>query len=486
MVFHEITETRSRGRSTRRGASTSGSWTRRRRAGSSTASTATRCRPVLWKKVTRGLSAGRVQSVATRLVVERERERMAFVSAGYWDLTATFDPGAFEARLVAVDGSRVAQGRDFAPDGKLRDETLVRLDEDAARALAASLEKARVPRRLASTRSRTGASRPLRSGRRRCSRRRAGSCRFSAQTTMRVAQRLYESGYITYMRTDSTTLSESALDAARAQDAELFGEDFVPAKPRRYGRAVANAQEAHEAIRAGRGHVPHADRTSRASSAGTSTRSTTSSGSGRSRRRWRTRAGRRCRSGSRATSVRRDDAEFGASGTVITFRGFLAAYEPGRDEPADDDEERSPPAARPSGRRSRCGALEPEGHATMPPPRYTEPTLVRALEERGIGRPVDLRGDPLDDRRPRLRLQEGDGARADVRRVRGREPPRAPLRAARRLRLHRADGGRPRPDRRGRRGARRLAAAVLLRRRGRSRVCTTSSPITWTRSTRAP
>ena len=184
--------------------------------------------PVLWKKIMRGLSAGRVQSVATRLVVERERERMAFVAAGWWDLAATFDPESFEARLVGLDGKRVAQGRDFGPDGKLKGADVLALDEETARGLATRLDGAsftvsRVEQKpyvrrpsppfMTSTLQQE-ASRKL---------------RFTAQTTMRVAQRLYENGYITYMRTDSTTLSESALQAARSQAASLFGPEYVPA-----------------------------------------------------------------------------------------------------------------------------------------------------------------------------------------------------------------------------------------------------------------
>ena len=340
--------------------------------------------PVLWKKVTRGLSAGRVQSVATRLVVERERERIAFVSAGYWDLTARFDPGAFEARLVSVDGTRVAQGRDFAPDGKLGDDTLVRLDEESARALAASLEDAAF--RVGAVDEKPYRRKPAAPFRTATLQQEASrKLRFSAQTTMRVAQRLYESGYITYMRTDSTTLSESALEAARSQARRLFGEDSVPAAPRQYGRAVANAQEAHEAIRpAGdafrtpqdlRGELgrdEHAlydliwKRTlaSQMEDARGQTVSLRIAGTGKDGR----------------------SAEFGASGTVITFRGFLAAYEPGRDEPAEDDEERRLPQLS-VGQEVTLQALEAEGHSTSPPPRYTEPTLVKALEDRGIGRP---------------------------------------------------------------------------------------------------
>nr|MBA3432808.1 type I DNA topoisomerase [Actinomycetota bacterium] len=340
--------------------------------------------PVLWKKVTKGLSAGRVQSVATRLVVQRERERMAFVSAEYWDLLATFDPGTFEARLVAVDGHRVAQGRDFAPDGVLRDEALVRLDEPGVKGLAERLDGASFTVRTSEEKPyRRRPAAPFRTAT--LQQEASRKLRFSAQTTMRVAQRLYESGYITYMRTDSTTLSESALDAARAQVRELFGDDYVPEKPRAYGRAVANAQEAHEAIRpAGdtfrtpdevKGDVSRDEhglydliwKRTLASQMEDARGQTVSLRIG-------------------ATSKGGEDVELAASGTVITFRGFLAAYEPGRDEPSDDDEERKLPQLT-VGQEVTLLTLEPDGHATTPPPRYTEPTLVKALEDRGIGRP---------------------------------------------------------------------------------------------------
>jgi DNA topoisomerase-1 len=204
--------------------------------------------PVLWKKVTRGLSAGRVQSVATRLVVQRERERMAFRSAEYWDLEATFDPGAFAARLVSIDGARIAQGRDFGPSGELQDDKVVVLDEQGAASLASRLtDSAFAVRSVEERPYRRKPAAPFRTAT--LQQEASRKLRFSAQTTMRVAQKLYEAGYITYMRTDSTTLSESAVQAARAQVRQLFGEDHLPEKPRRYGRAVANAQEAHEAIR---------------------------------------------------------------------------------------------------------------------------------------------------------------------------------------------------------------------------------------------
>ena len=340
--------------------------------------------PVLWKKVTRGLSAGRVQSVATRLVVQRERERIAFVSAEYWDIAANFDPGSFDARLVTVDGLRVAVGRDFAPDATLREETLVRLDEDGARGLAERLEDAAFTVRTSEEKPyRRRPAAPFRTAT--LQQEASRKLRFSAQTTMRVAQRLYEAGHITYMRTDSTTLSESALAAARAQVRDLFGADYVPEQARTYGRAVANAQEAHEAIRPAGDTFRTPDDLKRdlsrdehglydlvwkrtlASQMEDARGQTVSLRTG-------------------AISSQDENVEFAASGTVLTFRGFLAAYEPGRDEPSEDDEERRLPQLA-VGQDVTVLTLEPEGHSTTPPPRYTEPTLVKALEDRGIGRP---------------------------------------------------------------------------------------------------
>jgi DNA topoisomerase I len=341
--------------------------------------------PVLWKKITRGLSAGRVQSVATRLVVERERERMAFRAAEWWDLLATFDPDAFEARLVSVAGQRVAVGRDFGPDGKLRTEAR-QLDEETARGLASQLEGAsfRVTRVEEKPYSRKPAAPFMTST---LQQEASRKLRFTAQTTMRLAQRLYENGYITYMRTDSTTLSESALTAARAQATTLFGAEFVPDKPRRYERKVKNAQEAHEAIRPAGDHF----RTPQEIAGEVS----------RDEHKlyeliWmRTIASQMKDAQGQTVSLRiggeasgGDAVEFGASGTVITFRGFLAAYEEGRDEDrsAGDDEERRLPHLA-EGDAVELRELEPQGHETSPPARYTEATLVRTLEELGIGRP---------------------------------------------------------------------------------------------------
>ncbi|MEX2613845.1 MAG: type I DNA topoisomerase [Gaiellaceae bacterium] len=340
--------------------------------------------PVLWKKVTKGLSAGRVQSVATRLVVQRERERIAFVSAEHWDLLATFDPGAFEARLAAVDGHRVAQGRDFAPDGTLRDEKLVRLDEPAVKGLADRLDGASFSVRTSEEKPyRRRPAAPFRTAT--LQQEASRKLRFSAQTTMRVAQKLYEAGYITYMRTDSTTLSGSALAATRAQVRELFGADYVPEKPRAYGRAVANAQEAHEAIRPAGDTFRTPDEVKREVGRDEQGlydliwKRTLASQMEDAR-------GQTVSLRIAATSADGEDVELAASGTVITFRGFLAAYEPGRDEPSDDDEERKLPQLT-VGQEVTLLTLEPDGHATTPPPRYTEPTLVKALEDRGIGRP---------------------------------------------------------------------------------------------------
>ena len=340
--------------------------------------------PVLWKKVMQGLSAGRVQSVAVRLVVERERERRAFVSAGYWDISGTFDPGSFEARLAALDGKRVAQGRDFTQQGELKSDDLARLDETQARELAAELEGLTFAVRSADEKPYT--RRPAAPFMTSTLQQEASrKLRYTSQTTMRVAQRLYENGYITYMRTDSTTLSESALTAARRQAVELYGADSIPEQPRRYSRKVKNAQEAHEAIRP----------------AGDSFRTPKELERELNRDElalydliWkRTLASQMADARGLTVSLRLGattptgrDAEFSASGTVITFRGFLAAYEESRDDETEKEEERPLPHLKP-GDELKALQLEPEGHATTPPSRYTEASLVQALEERGIGRP---------------------------------------------------------------------------------------------------
>ncbi|HZQ82257.1 MAG TPA: type I DNA topoisomerase [Gaiellaceae bacterium] len=340
--------------------------------------------PVLWRKIMQGLSAGRVQSVATRLVVERERERMRFVAADYWDIVATFEPGAFTARLTGLDGRRVAQGRDFDQQGNLRTKDTVQVVEADARELAEKLEGAEFE--VTSVEEKPYTRRPAAPFMTSTLQQEASrKLRLSSQQTMRVAQRLYENGYITYMRTDSTTLSESALTAARDQARQLYGADSVPEAPRQYTRKVKNAQEAHEAIRPAGDRFRTPDEVKRELSGDEFNVYDLI---------WkRTIASQMADARGQTVSVRiagtASDgrvAEFSTAGTVITFRGFLLAYEEGRDEAADDDEERMLPKLA-QGDALNATALDPEGHSTTPPARFTEASLVKALEERGIGRP---------------------------------------------------------------------------------------------------
>jgi DNA topoisomerase-1 len=353
--------------------------------------------PVLWRKVKAGLSAGRVQSVATRLVVERERERMAFRTASYWDVEADVTPGAesdlFTARLTGVDGHRVATGRDFGDDGTLRNDKAVQLDEARATGVATALHDADVTVTEVSEKPYTRRpSAPFTTST--LQQEASRKLRLNSRNAMRVAQRLYENGYITYMRTDSTTLSDAALGAARTQAREMYGAEYVPDAPRHYERKVKNAQEAHEAIRpAGdrfrtpaqvRGELRGEEfalyeliwKRTVASQMADARGSTAS-----------VRLGATLPEGAPASTV-----ELSASGTVITFRGFLAAYEEGRDERQsprkkdDAEQERRLPRLG-EGTALRVVRAEAEGHETSPPPRYTEATLVKAMEERGIGRP---------------------------------------------------------------------------------------------------
>jgi DNA topoisomerase-1 len=339
--------------------------------------------PVLWRKVMPRLSAGRVQSVATRLVVDRERERMAFTAASYWDVVGTFEPGTFEARLIGVDGTRVAQGRDFGPDGRPGDGVVV-LDEGRATALATELAGRRFTVR--SVDERPYSRRPAAPFRTSTLQQEAGrKLRFSSQTTMRVAQRLYENGYITYMRTDSVTLSDTALTAARAHAARVYGAETVPPQPRRYERAVANAQEAHEAIRPAGDVFRAPEEVGRELSRDELAlyelifKRTVAS-------QMKDAAGHTVSTQIEGVTAAGTTATFGASGTVITFPGFLLAYESGKDEPSEEDEERRLPQLE-VGQHVDATELRPDGHETKPPARYTEASLVKALEDRGIGRP---------------------------------------------------------------------------------------------------
>ena len=366
--------------------------------------------PVLWRKVSSGLSAGRVQSVATRLVVQRERERIAFVPADYWDLTGTFsrpegqDAGrAFTARLSSLNGRRVATGKDFTDRGELKasgQNAPAALDETVATALAAGLQDAEFSVRSLETKPYTRRpAAPFTTST--LQQEAARKLRFTSRTTMRVAQRLYENGYITYMRTDSVALSDQAVNAARSQAKELYGAEFVPASKRVYASKSKNAQEAHEAVR------PAGD-TFRTPSQVRSQLSvdefklyeliwkrTVASQMEDAKGNTAT-----VRLGATATSAAGEhsgaDAEFSASGTVITFRGFLAAYEEGRDVNPDLAHENSKQSEKSEDKRlpvmAEGDALDAsevtaDGHTTTPPARYTEASLVKTLDELGIGRP---------------------------------------------------------------------------------------------------
>ena len=340
---------------------------------------------VLWKKIGRDArSAGRVQSVAVRLVVDRERERIAFVSASYWDLTATFAPGSFAARLNLVAGQRLATGRDFDDQGRLTGRDCVVLDESGARSLATAL--AGVDYTVRSVVEKPGKRSPkapfmTSTLQQEASRR----FRWNAQRTMRVAQGLYERGYITYMRTDSTTLSETAVAAARSQAAELYGQDHVADAPRRYDRKVKNAQEAHEAIRPAGDTFRTPGEVQRELSADEFAlydliwKRTLASQMADARVATTT-----VTIGAVASDGR--DVEFTASGTVTLFAGFKAAYEDTREEDSDDESERVLPVLR-EGQTLAASDMEADGHSTNPPARFTEASLTAKLEELGIGRP---------------------------------------------------------------------------------------------------
>ena len=344
--------------------------------------------PVLWKLVKPKLSAGRVQSPAIRIIVERERERMAFRAASYWDVAGVFATadGSFSAVLSSLDGTRVATGKDFDSEGAVAKSDVVLLDRAGADAVVEDLADAEFAvRRVESKPYKRSPYPPFRTS---TLQQEAGrKLRFGSQRTMQVAQRLYENGYITYMRTDSTALSETAVAAARAQVAELYGADYVPASPRVYASKVKNAQEAHEAIRPAGDRFRTPDEVARevrpdearlydliwkrtvasqmADAVGESVQ---------------------VRLGAAGASGR--DAEFSASGKVISFPGFLRAYVEGSDDPdaeLEDQEVRLPPLS--EGQPLDAESLEAVGHETKPPARYTEASLVKKLEELGIGRP---------------------------------------------------------------------------------------------------
>jgi len=352
--------------------------------------------PVLWRKVMPRLSAGRVQSVATRLIVDKEKERMAFRSASYWDVAAALDtgkdtePSKFTARLDRIGDTRVAQGRDFGSTGELT-AGLIALTEQSATHLAKILADAKFV--VQQVESRPYTRQPYAPFRTTTLQQEAGrKLGFTAQRTMSVAQDLYEAGWITYMRTDSVTLSAQAIQATRAQVEQLFGPKYLPAKPRVYTSKVKNAQEAHEAIRP----------------SGEVFRTPAESGLSGDQRRlyeliWmRTLASQMADARGESVSVRIEathapvevegndvtNCRFVTSGRTVTFPGFLRAYVESHDDPdesTDDAQARLPELAQ--GQPLTVVELTPAGHETRPPARYTEPSLVAKLEELEIGRP---------------------------------------------------------------------------------------------------
>jgi DNA topoisomerase-1 len=354
--------------------------------------------PLLWKKVAFGLSAGRVQSVATRLIVDRERERLAFRMGSYWDLSATLEHApdssgaplatrdsrlatSFEAGMVALDGKRLATGKDFDEQaGKIaKGADVVLLDEATARGLTEKLRDAKwqvvsvdqTPRTLRPYAPFTTSTMQQEANRK---------LRFSAKQTMQVAQKLYERGFITYMRTDSVALSDQAITAARNLVQGLYGREYLPDEPRRYANKVANAQEAHEAIRPAGGVFRTPDQTGLEDNELALYDLI-----------WkRTVASQMKDAKKTATAVELSvlNATFRANGLRTDFAGFLRAYVEGSDDPEAAIEDRDtplPPLAQ--GDNPECTALEPVGHETKPPARFTEASLVKTLEENGVGRP---------------------------------------------------------------------------------------------------
>ena len=346
-----------------------------------------RLSPVLWKKVMPRISAGRVQSVATRLIVERERERMAFISSGWWDLAAACVPG-FSARLLSLDGKRVAATNDFDSNGGIKEKSAINillLDEASARELVQSLNGQSLVVKSLEESPRT--ERPKPPFTTSTMQQDAGSrLGWGAQLTMRIAQRLYENGYITYMRTDSVTLSSFSIAAARSSAQALYGKEFVPLTPRVYEGKTKNAQEAHEAIRpAGESFrtpgelAPELSRDEFALYDLIWKRTIASQMSDAKKQQMRVDFDVKTKTGS--------DAILRANGSVLVFAGFLAAYEDIVEEKADaEDTDRRLPAMS-VGEKIEVNEYSCEGHETKPPARYTEPTLVKKLEELGIGRP---------------------------------------------------------------------------------------------------
>ncbi|MDN8633332.1 type I DNA topoisomerase [Corynebacterium kefirresidentii] len=350
--------------------------------------------PVLWKKVMPRLSAGRVQSVATRVIVERERERMAFIPADYWDLAATLDTGAadadnpatFDARLTAVNSKRVALGRDFDDRGNVKSKDVIVITEPQAKALETALSGADM--QVAGVEHKPYTRKPYAPFMTSTLQQEAGRrLHFTSERTMRIAQRLYENGHITYMRTDSTSLSKQGLSAARNSATSIYGAEYVSDSPRVYDRKVKNSQEAHEAIRpAGETFATPGQLSGQldaeefklydliwkrtvasqmADAKGTSMKVTVA--------------------GTATTDNGSYDVEFSATGRTITFPGFLKAY--GADDAKGDKKGETHLPHLEEGRALNAKEVSAEGHSTNPPARYTEASLVKKMEDLGIGRP---------------------------------------------------------------------------------------------------
>ena len=350
--------------------------------------------PVLWKKVMPRLSAGRVQSVATRVIVERERERMAFIPADYWDLAATLDTGAadadnpatFDARLTAVNSKRVALGRDFDDHGNVKSKDVIVITEPQAKALETALSGADM--QVAGVEHKPYTRKPYAPFMTSTLQQEAGRrLHFTSERTMRIAQRLYENGHITYMRTDSTSLSKQGLSAARNSATSIYGAEYVSDSPRVYDRKVKNSQEAHEAIRpAGESFATPGQLSGQldaeefklydliwkrtvasqmADVKGTSMKVTVA--------------------GTATTDNGSYDVEFSATGRTITFPGFLKAY--GADDAKGDKKGETHLPHLEEGRALNAKEVSAEGHSTNPPARYTEASLVKKMEDLGIGRP---------------------------------------------------------------------------------------------------
>ncbi len=344
--------------------------------------------PVLWSKVGPGLSAGRVQSPALRLIVDRERERRAFVAASYWDVVATVSTIAgetFTAKVTKLADERLATGRDFDDNGRLTTGARI-LDEETAQALAKALEVS-APE-VTSIDSKPYTRRPAPPFTTSTLQQEAGrKLRLGSRDTMRIAQSLYQNGHITYMRTDSISLSAQAIAAARSQAVALYGDGSIPSTPRTYQSKVKNAQEAHEAIRPAGETFKTPDQMRGLISADELRLYDLI---------WkRTVASQMVDATGETVSVTMTTpvgelgvATLSAAGTTITNRGFLAAYEEGHDQSREDDDDAESKIPTLSvGAVLTVPEVEPKGHLTSPPPRYTEASLVKALEERGIGRP---------------------------------------------------------------------------------------------------